>query len=65
MSNQPKPLIAGRWLAMTGEAEYTSPVIPPGATENFYRRPIDRETAQRHFDLGNAIYVNGLRMVKA
>jgi hypothetical protein len=64
MGNRKRLLSKGR-LTWNGEIEHSVPSIPPGATENFYRRPVVREEAEKLFNMGQAIYVNGLRTVKA
>ncbi len=63
MGNHKKILLTGR-KTWAGHLEYTAGQLPAGECENFYHAPVDRPTAERLFNLGQAVYVRGLRVVK-
>jgi hypothetical protein len=66
MSNQEKAVLVSR-RTYWGEQEYIAPTLPDNGSD--YRDVTQREVglpgAQRRFNDGQAVYVNGLRVVKA
>lgn len=64
MGNQAKRVLLVGRITWAGMTEYSAATLPTGTVyQDFYQRPITQEKAQEYFSLGNAVYVDGLRVV--
>ena len=65
MGNQAKRVsLVGR-MTWAGMIEYSAVTLPAGNEyKDFYGRPVTLAKAQEYFDLSNAVYVDGVRVVK-
>jgi hypothetical protein len=66
MSSQEKVALVSR-QTYWGEQEYIAPTLPDNGDlyTDCQQREVGLRGAQRRFDDGQAVYVNGLRVVKA
>ena len=64
MGNQGKRVLLVGRTTWAGMIEYEAAALPTGNEyKNFYGRPVSRDKAQEYFNLGNAVYVDGARVV--
>lgn len=65
MGNQGKRVLLVGRTTWAGMIECEAAALPAGNEyKDFYGRPVTQEKAQEYFNLSNAVYVDGARVVK-